>query len=301
MRLNQFAEGSTTVLPMTAVAADAEFAAEVQGQLHVAGLLDWPPDSRFGPVSEWALQAFCKRTGLSLDSGFTREIARRLAGVSPAKPLYAIDFSAADFAARIVMTMQRQTYWIAMHPECANIVYIEGCDPNGDPNGNVPNQFNDLRLIISISADGKPKIDGAWEATTEPGRYWTQHPMNPNGAARVAFGQFKAWSVGTHNAGKASAHEALVQVRSLNVFRDFNRDYQRAGDHTDSGIFGINQHWGYDRPKDDLSTSSAGCLVGRSRAGHRQFMTRVKEDPRYAANHSYRFITTIMPVAALSE
>jgi hypothetical protein len=100
--------------------------------------------------------------------------------------------------------------------------------------------------------------------------------------------------VGTHNAGKASGHEALVQTDAITVHRDLNRDFQRWGDATLTGLFGVNQHCGYDMKKSDIGRASAGCLVGRTRAGHAAFMKLCKSDPRYLANHSYRFMTAIL-------
>jgi hypothetical protein len=62
-------------------------------------------------------------------------------------------------------------------------------------------------------------------------------------------------------------------------------------------MFGINQHWGYDLPPDNVSNASAGCLVGRTKTGHRAYMQRVKSDARFAVSHSYRFQTTILAAA----
>ena len=101
--------------------------------------------------------------------------------------------------------------------------------------------------------------------------------MNPKGAARIAFNQYKAWSVGTHRASSPQGHEALVQTAPVAVYRDLNKDFKRPGDRVDTGLFGINQHWGYDAPMGDLGTTSAGCLVGRTKNGHRQFMALVKQ------------------------
>jgi hypothetical protein len=64
-------------------------------------------------------------------------------------------------------------------------------------------------------------------------------------------------------------------------------------------VFGINHHWGYDLPVNDLGHSSAGCLVGRTRSGHRQFMSLLKSDPRYAESNGYRFLTAIISALAL--
>jgi hypothetical protein len=195
--------------------------------------------------------------------------------------------------------MQARSDWICRHPDCFNIVYVEGVNTDGKKNDNAPNQFNDVRFVLQIGAGGVPAIVKAWEGTTEPGRHFTVNPLDPKGAARIAFGQYKAWSVGTHHPGKAGAHEALVQVADITVFRDLNRDFKREGDKTFTGVFAINQHWGYDAPKNDLKTTSAGCLVGRSKDGHREFMKIVKSDPRYKANHGYRFMTSVFPADAV--
>jgi len=117
--------------------------------------------------------------------------------------------------------------------------------------------------------------------------------MNPLGAARIAFGQYKSWTVGVHHPGQRGAHEALVQAAPIDVYRDLNKDFKREG-RVYTGMFGVNQHWGYDAPKNNLGNTSAGCLVGRTKAGHREFMALIKTDPRYSANHSYKFMTAVM-------
>jgi hypothetical protein len=120
--------------------------------------------------------------------------------------------------------------------------------------------------------------------------------MNPKGAARIAFGQCTAWQTGVHH-----DHEALVQVAPVTVHRDLDKNYQRDGDARDTGLFGINQHWGYDLPRNDLGNSSAGCLVGRTKAGHRAFMALIKTDMRYLADRNHRFTTTVLPASAIFD
>lgn len=198
------------------------------------------------------------------------------------------------FAERIVRTMRNQN--ITLHTEDGqiNIVYVVGVDPDGTPNKNRANAFDDARIVIGFS-NGKPIILGAWEATVETGKLYTERPINVKGAARIAFGEHKhAWQVGTHHAGKSSAQEALIQAAEVSVYRDKNKDYDRTGDPIDTGYFGINQHHGYDFPKDDIRSSSAGCLVGRTRAGHKKFMSLVKSDPRWLADKNFLFSTTVL-------
>ncbi|MDM9629070.1 peptidoglycan-binding domain-containing protein [Rhizobium sp. S152] len=265
----------------------------VQWRLNELGYLDPPADGMFGPVSSWALSEFCDLNGVSLQDGFNVEIAQRLA--APTAFLPDVAASGAWFD-KVIRYMRSRGYFISQHPDCKNIVYLEGVNPDGTLNDDAPNKFNDLRVVFSLDAGGRLDFQAStWDGTTEPGRYWTVQPMNRKGAARIAFNQYKAWVVGTHHANSPSAHEALVQVEPITVCRDLNMDFRRTGDEVDTGLFAINQHWGYDAPKDDLGRTSAGCLVGRTKEGHRKFMSMIKSDPRYVANHSYRFMTAVMP------
>jgi hypothetical protein len=253
------------------------------------GLLDPPPDGVLGPVTKWALEEFCKRANVPFDgSTITDSIGQALTSARPL-PLTPGD----DLAGRIVSAMIAKGHWVARHSDCLNIVYVEGMNADGSPNGNAPNQFNDRRMVIRIGGDGVPKIEGSWEGTTEPGRQYTEHPLNRRGAARVAFGQHKAWSTGDYH-----GWESLLQAAPISVYRDLAENYRREGA-ADVGEFGIHQHRGYDLPKNDIGPSSAGCLIGRTNNGHREFMALVKTDARYLANPNYKFMTTILPVDAL--
>ncbi|HZD63665.1 MAG TPA: peptidoglycan-binding domain-containing protein, partial [Xanthobacteraceae bacterium] len=193
-----------------------------------------------------------------------------------------------DLAHLVVAAMERKGYQVDRGAGEINIVYVEGMNPDGTANADEANKWNDLRLLIRFDG-GEPRIIGEWAATTEPGRYWTENPMSPLGAARIEFGQYKSWQVGMHR----NNHEALVQTGGeVTVCRDLNKDGQRTGDKRQTGEFGINQHWGYDLP--EVDNASAGCLVGQSKDGHRQFMALVKSDPRYQANRKYVFATAVL-------
>ncbi len=147
-----------------------------------------------------------------------------------------------------------------------NIIYIEGLNINGQLNDDEPNQFNDVRAIFS-----REKCLDCWQATCEPGSWYTDYPMNPEGAFRIAFGfHEKAWEIGLH--GNSDPHQSLIQTGEVRGYRDRNGDMIRSGDREVRGYFGINQHWGYDMPPNNIGQASAGCLVGRSRHGHREFM-----------------------------
>jgi hypothetical protein len=281
--------GPAIAFPM--IGGEPAHARCVQEALSVHGYLDPPADGEFGPVSIWALSQFTRNAGLNIESGLTHELAALLA--NPAAGLPAIQ-PTGQWIDRAISYMQAKGHFINRHPDCCNIIYLEGVSPDGSPNDDRPNSFNDLRIVFRATGTGQIEFD-AWEATTEPGNFWTFNPMNPKGAARIAFGQYKSWAVGQHLAGKPSGHEALVQVKPVMVHRDFNQDHKRSGDALDQGIFGVNQHWGYDAAVNDIKNTSAGCLVGRTRDGHRAFMSLIKSDARFKTSKAYRFVTAVLP------
>ena len=157
---------------------------------------------------------------------------------------------------RILEYMQSKNYEI----KDLNIIYIEGVNPDTFAlNSDTENYWNDTRNLIL--EDGTVVMSA--QATTEPGTYYTDNPLNPKGAARIAFGHYKeAWAFGMHKKQKA-----LVQVGEITVHRDLNKDGVRTGDKTYTGLFEINQHTTGDSPyasiPDLVGRWSAGCLVGK--------------------------------------
>src|SRR5260370_9338148 len=162
-----------------------------------------------------------------------------------------------DVASRIALACMRNMFWLCRVPGTVNIVYVEGINTDGKPNGRPTNEFDDVRTLIAIGSDGVPKLMGIWEATTQPGKYWTQHRMNPGGAFHIALGQYKAWSLGMHH-----THEAWVQTGVIDGYRDHDNKMIRDLRYPVSGDqFGVNQHWGYDLPPNDWRNSSAAFLA----------------------------------------
>ena len=80
-----------------------------------------------------------------------------------------------DLAHLVVAAMERKGYQVDRGPGEVNIVYVEGMNPDGTANADEANKWNDLRLLIRFEG-GAPRIIGEWSATTEPGRYYTDHP-----------------------------------------------------------------------------------------------------------------------------
>jgi hypothetical protein len=296
MTLDDLASGAQPI-PLSTIGADKALSKQVQERLGTMGLLDPPADGLFGPVSHWALSQLLKQIDAADSAAIDAPIARALTEKS--SELFPLN-ETNTLAGRIAAAMTREGHWLNRHPDCVNIVYIEGMDADGTVNSDAPNEFNDLRLLLKVTRAGNPQIVDAWEATSEPGRHFTSiAKIDPRGAARIAFGQYKAWSVGVHMRGRKSAHEALVQSADIRVHRDLNEDFERDGDAVFTGLFGINQHWGFDLPKKDIGNASAGCLVGRTKAGHRAFMAVVKEDPRFQASSGYKFMTAVLPAAKI--
>jgi peptidoglycan hydrolase-like protein with peptidoglycan-binding domain len=289
MKLQDF-EHQKVKFGFEAIAADTELASQIQQQLINLCFLDAPADGKFGPISASALQTFQSIANLTEVGFISWATAEKLLTAKPEDNRSPLKLGT-DFASRLLKYIQDKGYQIFVNKQEYNIIYVEGINADGSLNNDAPGVFNDQRIVIEV-VDEVPKIVGQWQATSEPGSHYTYRPMNVGGAARIKFGQYKAWAVGTH--GNAEPHEALLQVKNVSVYRDFNQDFKRTGDKLDTGLFGINQHWGYDYPDNNIKNASAGCLVGRSRDGHREFMALIKRDRRYLASKSYVFCTTII-------
>ncbi|MGB5959250.1 MAG: peptidoglycan-binding domain-containing protein [Coleofasciculaceae cyanobacterium] len=293
MKLQDFL-GKDLKFSMEKVSADKELATQIQILLITLELLDPPADGKFGPISTAALNRFQSLMKCNEPNYLGPKTAEALIETKiDDLPIPELKLGG-DLASRIIRYMRDKKYFISQGVKQYNIIYVEGMNVDGTLNGDAPNLFNDRRMVIQI-LDGVPAIIGNWEGTTQPGYYYTDNAMNPKGAASIKFGQYKAWTVGIHYGGGSEPHEALVQDAPITVLRDRNRDMIRTGDAEDTGLFDINQHWGYDLPQNNISFGSAGCLVGRRRDGHRQFMDLIKQDRRYQLNRGYFYYTTIIP------
>lgn len=247
-----------------------------------------------------ALAEFCKLTGLTFDEyALTASQLEKLDAVSP-DTFLPVEFDAKPgddtntlLAKRVLRYMRAKGYWIARSPNMYNIAYVEGMNSDGTLNKDLANEWNDRRLVIQIQKGGRPKMVVNDQATTEPGKFYTDNPLNKAGAARMAFGQYKAWMMGKHQGWQP----ALVQRGLLKVHRDGNKNYVRDGaDVIDIGsVFGVNQH----------STSpgqlpavvgkySAGCLVGRNYDSHQAFLKILAKDVRYQLNNGYMFVSCVI-------
>lgn len=221
-------------------------------------------DGSYGWKTREAVRAFQKALNITVD-GLTgpetiKTIKQALIGEASPKPL-PDKGKLADRIIRALIARGDELYTTG----AVNNVYVEGMDADGRDNGNRPNQFNDTNFLIAV-VDKQPTIVWSAEATDEPGKYWTDRPMNPGGAARIALGQHDAWSPGQYH-----GVDAWTQDKPVSFYRDAMKHFRREGV-VESAIIGLHQHQGYDLPADDLGRSSAGCLVRRMRRDHLKFM-----------------------------
>lgn len=259
-----------------AIARDRDLARSVQERLGNFWLLD-EPDGLWGDKSSAALVRFKHFRGLDQIPGITSEIAKELINTNPKDLIKGYKLNG-DLATRVLMFYSDRSFKVATGKDECNIFYLEGMNRDGSLNNNDRFRWNDRRCIMKI-VDGVPKITGNWLATSDPGEYYWNNPMNPNGCANVRKNaQYKAWITGYHY-----DQYSLVQAGEITVLRG-----RREQPYTDSN-FGINQHsvakgLSY-KPGDAIGKWSAGCSVGADREEHdKEFMPQVDNDPREKAN-----------------
>jgi hypothetical protein len=200
----------------------------------------------------------------------------------------------ADKIAAALVDYARKNKWEVRTGENQyNIFYVQGMFPSGIQNDNTPNQFNDSRFLVEINPT--PRLIGAWEASIEAGNHYIKQPMNASGAAQIQVpGQYKAWRVGKHKGREL----ALVQVASVDIVRDFNRNGKvDEGDKKERSLIGANQHSANDQQFVD--GASAGCPVGRTSKGHQEFMTFLQQDADYRVDKNFIFSTSFISAKEL--
>lgn len=156
---------------------------------------------------------------------------------------------------------------------------------NGDYNLNLfgirnmdkdPNTFNDVVGLLY-------KVNGKWtlkkyDATTDPGLYWRENLMNPEGTAIIIPGQYRGvYGIGLHK----NSYEALRQKKPMKYWRDRNKDkkldfggkvYEEiayTNIHRATKILGEKSLY--------VNSHSGGCLVIAARNDFDEFMSICKK------------------------
>jgi hypothetical protein len=131
------------------------------------------------------------------------------------------------------------------------------------------NAFNDL-LGCAYKSNGEWQLR-LWKATTDPGRYYLQNPMNSGGTAVMKPGQYRGlWQLGLHR----SSYQALVQTgNEVTVWRDADGDASLDFDESklSTGYFGINHHKSGTH-SEAVDKWSAGCQVHKDQASFEEAM-----------------------------
>lgn len=193
----------------------------------------------------------------------------------------------------VAQRMQRDGFYINRGLGI-NTVYVEGVDQDGTLNKDRPDEWNDLCIWFTVAQNGCVRFLGKDKCTTEPGRFYTINPLNNKGAARIAFGQYKAWTLGMHK----QIQPALVQAAALKVHRDTDRSMTRSQADTIQIVTaaGINQHTTGPRVQAALvGKYSAGCLVKWDYDIHLAWLNQSKQDYRFRNNTLYTFVACIIP------
>ena len=135
----------------------------------------------------------------------------------------------------------------------------------------IPNAFDDV--ICCFYKQGGAWQFKSWKCTTDPGTYYLQNPMNVNGTAIVRPGQYrKSHELGKH--GGASGYEAMVQVGTLGIWRDSDKDTQLdyGVNPTEAQWAGINIHRA-GANSTQVDRWSAGCQVFSRSSDFAEFMS----------------------------
>jgi len=148
------------------------------------------------------------------------------------------------------------TYWTTDDDFDLNIIGVR----NSTTAGRVTNHYDDY-ITVSYKEKGKWQYH-CWEATTDPGVYWINHPLNKYGCAILTPGQYKkVYKIDKHN-GK---YNALCQRNGVvSVYRDNNKDdiYDYKVDTIQKGYYGINIHRSSAyKSSTYINKYSAGCQV----------------------------------------
>lgn len=122
-----------------------------------------------------------------------------------------------------------------------------------------------------------------WKATTDPGSYYLQRPLNIKGTAVLIPGQYRGvYKIDKHN-GK---YDALCQrLGKVEVYRDNNKDNVIDTVDPEWGRFGINIHRSHKHKElDEVGPHSAGCQVFANPHDFDQFMDLCRRSARLYGN-----------------
>lgn len=151
-------------------------------------------------------------------------------------------------------------------------------------NSSIPNRFDD-EIHVFYKVKAFKWNYHVYKTTTDPGTFWLKNPMQPQGTAILAEGQYvNTYQLGLHR-GK---YKALVQSKPVTVIRDYDRNAKLDffnGTKT-TGMYGINIH----RANSTGTTKtvdkySAGCQVFENAEAFQEFLLLCERHNHLYGNH----------------
>jgi hypothetical protein len=135
-----------------------------------------------------------------------------------------------------------------------------------------------------------------FKGTTDHGTFWLENPMQPQGTAILAQGQYvNAYKIGLH-LGK---YKALVQVAPVTIMRDYDRNAKLDffNGQKDTGLFGINIHRAMSKGTTKfIDKYSAGCQVFQNADDFLRFMEMCE---KHSSLYGNRFTYTLLDFRAM--
>ena len=204
-------------------------------------------DGDFGPQTEAAVKEYQQANGLKPDG---------IVGPKTWAEMSKVEVEYTKTAIQLAV-IGKGYDWFSNGDYNVNIVGVR----NSDTKGKVTNIYDD-HITLSYKINGNWQFH-CWQATTDPGSYWIDNPMNSRGGTAILVpGQYKGvYKIDKHN-GK---YEALCQRNGkVKVYRDGNKDdeYDYDEDSIQDGYFGINIHRSSAyKVSNYINKYSAGCQV----------------------------------------
>ena len=183
----------------------------------------------------------------------------------------------------IVAVMEGKNHRVFRNPNGhdLNLVGIRNTDARA-------NQFDDWLTVFYWYDDVWNLF--AFPATTDPGRYYREQPLNVKGTAIMKPGQYRrAYMVGKHK-----GYKAMQQIGPITVYRDNNMDEEldTSGVSEDTGLHAVNIHRASRvRASTQVDKWSAGCQVMQDPDHFDFFMTLCD---RGAAKFGNKFTYTLL-------
>lgn len=183
---------------------------------------------------------------------------------------------------KLVETLKEKGYLVFTDPMRPNIVGIRS-------SSDIPDKFDDL-IVLFYTTRERQVACHIFPATTDPGLYYLENPMNVEGTAILAPGQYvNAFKLGMHK----GQYKCLVQRLPVKIIRDFNRDNKLDFDSEKvvEEMAGIELHYAGKNSK-KVGKWSGGCQVTQDEHGCESIVNVCEQSAQLYGNAvTYTLIT----------